>query len=202
VSVAPVDPHSDERKLRKRALRAELIQVRARISKEERAAHSRAIGERAAALPELMACRTVALYAPLNTEVDPGEIARRLSGAGARIAYPRVLPSGRILAFAACDPAALVQGPLGALEPPAGAREVDLDAIEAVVMPGVAFSVDGLRLGRGGGYYDATLKKVPGRALRVGLGFDVQVVPSLPREPHDVPLDLVLTEARTLRFPR
>lgn len=187
---------------RKRALRAELIQVRARLSREDRAERSRAIAERAAAIPELMAARTVALYAPLNTEVDPAGIGRRLVAAGGRVAYPRVQQAGRILAFAECDPTALVRGPLGALEPPSSARVVDLGDLDAVLMPGVAFSLDGLRLGRGGGYYNATLKLIPARSLRIGLGFDVQVVPTLPREPHDVPLDSLVTDARTLRFPR
>lgn len=172
------------------------------MSREDRAERSRAIAERAVSIPELMSARTVALYAPLNTEVDPAEIERRLAAAGVRVAYPRVQQTGRILAFAECAPQALVRGPLGALEPPASARTIGLGAIDAVLMPGVAFSVDGLRLGRGGGYYDATLKLVPVYALRIGLGFDVQVVPSLPREPHDVPLDVVVTEARTLRFAR
>jgi 5-formyltetrahydrofolate cyclo-ligase len=194
--------NSLENQERKRALRAELIQVRARIAKEDRAERSRLIAERAVAIPELTAVRTVALYAPLNTEVDPSEIGRRLAAAGTRIAYPRVQASSRVLSFAACAPAELVRGPLGALEPPPGARTIDLDDLGAVLMPGVAFSVDGLRLGRGGGYYDATLKLVPSKALRIGLGFDAQVVPSLPREAHDVPLDAVVTEARTLRFAR
>jgi 5-formyltetrahydrofolate cyclo-ligase len=194
--------NSPDSRERKRALRAELIQVRAKLSRQERDERSRAIGERACAIAGLMAARTVTLYAPLNTEVDPGEIARRLLASGARIAWPRVQTTGRILTFAACDLNELTRGPLGALEPPPTARAVQLDEIEAVVMPGVAFSVDGLRLGRGGGYYDATLKLVPVRALRIGLGFDVQIVPSLPREPHDVPLDAVVTEARTLRFAR
>jgi 5-formyltetrahydrofolate cyclo-ligase len=194
--------NSPDARDRKRTLRAELIQVRAKLSKEERELRSRAIADRAAALVELMRARTVALYSPLNTEVDPSEIARRLVAAGARIGWPRVQQSGRVLTFAACEPQALVRGPLGALEPPASARPIDLSAIEAVVMPGVAFSIDGLRLGRGGGYYDATLKLIPSSALKVGLGFDVQIVPTLPREPHDVPLDAVVTEARTLRFAR
>lgn len=196
------DQSHAEIKERKRALRAELIQVRARLSKDERSERSRLVAARAAAVPELMAARIVALYAPLNTEVDPGEIARQLVAAGARVAWPKVPASGRVLEFASCEYTALVRGPLGALEPPPGARPVELHQLEAVLMPGVAFSVDGLRLGRGGGYYDATLKQVPPTALRVGLGFDVQIVPSLPREPHDVPLDLVVTEARTLRFAR
>jgi 5-formyltetrahydrofolate cyclo-ligase len=189
-------------KMAKRALRAELIQVRARVTKGERTAGSRAIAARAAELPELASARTVALYAALNTEVDPLPIGLRLASLGRRIAWPRVPGTGRVLEFASCDLTALVRGPLGALEPPKDAAVVPLEEIDAVIMPGVAFSLDGLRLGRGGGYYDATLKLVPPRALRVGLGFDVQVVPSLPREPHDVPLDLVLTEARTLRFAR
>jgi 5-formyltetrahydrofolate cyclo-ligase len=194
--------NSPDSRERKRALRAELIQVRARLSRGEREERSRAIGERACAIAELMAARTVTLYAPLNTEVDPGEIARRLLALGARIAWPRVQASGRILTFAACDLNELTRGPLGALEPPPSARSVELGEVDAVVMPGVAFSEDGMRLGRGGGYYDATLKLVPVRALRIGLGFDVQIVPSLPHEPHDVPLDAVVTEARTLRFAR
>ena len=180
----------------------ELIQVRARLSREERAERSRAIAERAAALPELLAARTVALYAPLNTEVDPAGIARRLVGRGA----PRRLPAGAAGGGSSrsphCDPTALVRGPLGALEPPAEApgRSTSAD-IDAVLMPGSRLLRDGLRLGRGGGYYDATLKLIPARSLRVGLGFDVQVVPTLPREPHDVPLDALVTESRTLRFP-
>lgn len=193
---------SDDIKATKRALRAELIQVRAKVTKEERQVRSRAIAARAADVAELAAARTVAVYSPLNTEVDPIPIALRLAALGRRIVWPRLPGSGRLLEFAACDLGALVRGPLGALEPPPDAAAVPHGELEAVIMPGVAFSEDGLRLGRGGGYYDATLKHVPTGALRVGLGFDVQVVPALPREPHDVPLDLVLTEARTLRFAR
>jgi 5-formyltetrahydrofolate cyclo-ligase len=195
-------PDHAEIKERKRALRADLIQVRARLTKEERAEKSRAIAERLVALPELAAVRTVAVYSPLNTEVDPSAVSFRFLARGDRAVWPRASPATRILTFAACDPSRLVRGPLGALEPPTDAAAVPLEEIEAVLMPGVAFSTDGLRLGRGGGYYDATLKQVPTKALRIGLGFDAQVVPALPREPHDVPLDLVVTEARVLRFPR
>ena len=75
------------------------------------------------------------------------------------------------------------------------------DEIGCVVLPGVGFSEDGHRLGRGGGYYDATLARMPG-AARVGVAFDVQLVPALPREAHDAALDAVVTETRTLLFSR
>jgi 5-formyltetrahydrofolate cyclo-ligase len=78
---------------------------------------------------------------------------------------------------------------------------VALDAIDCFVVPGVAFSEEGHRLGRGGGYYDATLG-LAARAARVGLAFDAQIVPTLPAEPHDAAMDAVVSEARTLLFDR
>jgi 5-formyltetrahydrofolate cyclo-ligase len=184
----------------KRALRSELIALRARLTQEERLAASRRIAERLDGLPHFCLARTVALYSPLGTEVDALEIARRLLGR-ARVVFPRAAPGNRRLVFARCEVGELVRGPLGAREPPQDAPAIDVDDIECVVMPGVAFSLDGLRLGRGGGYYDATLRTMP-RAARVGVAFDVQLVPSLPREPHDAPLDAIVTEARAIAFDR
>lgn len=184
---------------RKRALRSELIAARARLTQEERALHSAAIAEQVAALPLLAAARTIALYAPLGTEVDALEIARRLGRI--RLVYPRALTNSRRLIFARCEPGELVRGPLGAREPPPRAPEVDAADVDCVVIPGIGFSADGGRLGRGGGYYDTTLADMP-RAGRVGVAFELQVVPALPREPHDATLDVLVTEARVLRFER
>lgn len=192
---------TSETKARKRELRSELIAARARLSQEQRFAWSQQVAERADALPLLAAARVVALYAALGTEVDAGSLCRRLQLRGVRCLFPRTVPGERRLVFCACEPFELVPGPLGAAEPPSGAREVELEDVDAFVIPGVAFSLDGLRLGRGGGYYDVTLKQAP-RAVRIGVGFDQQVLPSLPRDPHDVPLDALVTEQRTLLFPR
>jgi 5-formyltetrahydrofolate cyclo-ligase len=185
----------------KQALRAELSARRARLGADERAAHALAIAERIDALAAFRDAGTVALYAALGAEVD----ATRITGAalvrGARVVFPRSVAGGRRLAFARCDPADLVRGPFGAAEPPPGAPEVDVAEIGCVVLPGVAFSLDGLRLGRGGGHYDATLEAMP-HAARIGVAYDLQLVPTLPREPHDAPLDAVVTEARTLLFER
>jgi 5-formyltetrahydrofolate cyclo-ligase len=197
-----VKPGSDATPFeRKRALRVELVARRAQLGADERAAHAAAIAARIGDLSAFRDAGTVALYAALGAEVD----ATRITGAalvrGARVVFPRAVPGSRRLAFARCDPADLVRGPLGVAEPPPGAPEVDLAEIGCVVLPAVAFSLDGLRLGRGGGYYDATLAAMPG-AARVGVAFELQIVPVLPREPHDVRLDAVVTEARTLLFPR
>ncbi len=188
-------------KARKRELRSEFIAARARLTQEERLTRSRLLADRLSALDLFAGARTVALYAPLGTEVDALTIAARVTSRGGAVLFPRSVPGERRLVFCSCSASELVRGPLGAGEPPAGAREVPLAEVDAFVMPGVAFSEDGLRLGRGGGYYDVTLKLAPD-AARIGVAFDLQVTPTLPRDPHDVPLDAVVTERRTLRFPR
>jgi 5-formyltetrahydrofolate cyclo-ligase len=185
---------------RKRALRTELIARRARLAPDERAEKSRAIADRIEEVAAFRGAAVVALYAALGTEVDPAEIARRAIARGVRVAFPRAGPERR-LAFAVCAPAELVRGPLGAAEPPAGAPALDPRELGCIVLPGVAFSEEGLRLGRGGGYYDATLRDLLG-AARVGLAFDVQIVPTLPREAHDVAMDAVVTETRVRAFGR
>lgn len=190
-----------DQKAHKRELRSELIAARARLDQEERFQRSQRIADQLESLDGFAAARTVALYAPLGTEVDSSAVARRASARGARLLYPRTVPGERRLVFCSCEPFELVKGPLGAGEPPPGAREVDLADVDCFVIPGVGFSEDGLRLGRGGGYYDVTLRQAP-RAFRVGVGFEVQLRPTLPREPHDALLDAIVTDARTLRFVR
>jgi 5-formyltetrahydrofolate cyclo-ligase len=100
--------------------------------------------------------------------------------------------------FAACAPGEMVPGPIGAPEPPTWARSVPAESIDLFLVPGLAFDAAGGRLGRGGGHYDATLAAMPLRAPRIGLAFEAQIVPEVPREAHDVALDAVVTEDRVL----
>jgi 5-formyltetrahydrofolate cyclo-ligase len=188
-------------KAQKRELRSQLISARSKLSPIDRSLRSEKIAERAAGLALLQRPTVVAIYAALGTEVDSGPIARLILERGGRLAYPRTVPGSRLLTFCPCWPAELVRGPLGAPEPPSDAREIPLDQIGCFVMPGVGFSRDGLRLGRGGGYYDVTLKQARA-AYRIGVGFSIQLLDQLPRQPHDVPLDAVVTEDEALVFPR
>ena len=107
--------------------------------------------------------------------------------------------TGAALEFACCAASELVPGPARALEPPASSPSLPLDAIDLIVVPGVAFDARGGRLGRGRGHYDATLARLRPGTARVGLCFDEQVVDRVPVEPHDVPLDVVVTGSRVLR---
>ena len=83
---------------------------------------------------------------------------------------------------------------------PAASRR---DAIDWVLVPGVAFDRDGRRLGYGGGYYDRLLPLLSPRAARVAGAFDLQIVDRVPAAPHDVAVDAIVTEIRAhLSMPR
>jgi 5-formyltetrahydrofolate cyclo-ligase len=73
-----------------------------------------------------------------------------------------------------------------------------IDTIEWVLVPGVAFDIDGRRLGYGGGYYDRLLPLLPRAAARIAGAFEVQLVPEVPAAPHDLSVDYVVTEARVI----
>jgi 5-formyltetrahydrofolate cyclo-ligase len=184
---------------RKRALRAEMLAARMRLPPAARAAASRALAGRVASLPAFAAAGTVALYPAMGAEVDTAEIARLAQAAGKRLAWPRLEAAGLRLGFAACAPGDLVPGPFGTRAPPPGAAPVPLEEIDLMLVPGLAFDASGQRLGRGRGHYDATLAALPGRAARIGLCFEAQLVPEVPREGHDAPLDAVITERRVIR---
>jgi 5-formyltetrahydrofolate cyclo-ligase len=88
----------------------------------------------------------------------------------------------------------------GFFEPPEGSA-IDPSLVDLFVVPGLAFDMAGLRLGRGGGYYDRLLARRRTDSATVGLVPDRLLVASLPREPHDIPMTHVSTELRLLVIP-
>ncbi len=82
------------------------------------------------------------------------------------------------------------------IEEPSGNHTVDAADIEMVVVPAVAYDARGNRLGRGKGFYDRFLASTP--AVKVGVGYDFQLLDEIPAEPHDVPMDIVITQKSTI----
>jgi len=185
--------------LAKQALRRELRSRCGSLTAVARLRASRAAVSRLLALPELAAARTVALYAASRDEADPIGALPAMLDRGVRAVFPRVV--GPHLEFApARDPGELRPGHRGIGEP-AGPL-VDLAEIDVVVVPGLGFGEDGMRLGRGGGHYDRTLSRFPASAVRVGFCFDCQVVEHVPRGALDQPVDVIVTERRVIRTVR
>ena len=82
------------------------------------------------------------------------------------------------------------------IEEPTGNNTVDPSEIELVVVPAVAYDRKGNRLGRGKGFYDRLLKST--KATKIGVGYEFQLYDELPTEPHDVGMDMVITQKTTV----
>jgi 5-formyltetrahydrofolate cyclo-ligase len=141
----------------------------------------------------------VAGYWPIRDELDCKPILTRLMDSGQPVCLPVVMGEELPLALRLWrDGEALYPAGLGTLAPEDGAPLVEPDV---VLMPLLGFDRSGTRLGYGGGYYDRTLAGLGRRPVLVGLAFAEQALDvDIPREPHDVPLDLVVTEEGVTRF--
>lgn len=167
----------------KAALRREALARRA-----EAAAVAPGAGEALAAhAPALPDARIVSAYIAMRTEIDPMPLARALEARGAALALPAIVNRRMVFrAWATGEP--LVPGTFGTVHPEG--EEVTPDLL---LVPLLAFTREGVRLGYGGGYYDGWLAQHPGVAAW-GVAFAAQEVPTLPREPHDELLSGILTE--------
>ncbi len=138
----------------------------------------------------------IGLYHAADTEAPAGSYARFFFEAGHRIALPRITDADGIMEFRShSDPfehSDLEAGPHGLMQP---CGEADVMTPDVVFVPLLAFADDGGRLGQGGGFFDRWLADHPD-ALAIGLAWDMQLAEELPSEPHDVPLNAIITPPR------
>jgi len=180
----------------KELLRRGMVVAREGLLPADRARWSSEIGRRVLGLREVAAAESVFCYVGIGSEVSPRELLDALLRMGKRVAAPRICTGRRMEARQIAGLSELSPGCLGIPEPAASAPL--LDAAAVAMVPGLAFSEAGGRLGRGGGYYDRYLAEHPG-TLPIGLAFEAQVVGELPTEGHDVAMAMVVTERRVIR---
>ncbi len=131
----------------------------------------------------------VASYRPIGSEADPAAFDRAALSAGAILALPFVTDRATPIDFRLAD-LPLVAGPFGLLQPAPDAARV---APDIIVTPLLGFDSHGNRLGQGAGHYDRAFAQWPD-ALRIGVAWSAQAVDSLPADPWDVPLHMIVTE--------
>jgi len=188
----------------KQALREAVVVAREALAPAWRAQASAAIAARIADMDSFSRARVVLLTLPYRSEWDATLLVDRALAAGKVVAAPRVDPSARMLRAYRIDDAArdVEAGYRGIPEPRAACPEIAPDRIDWVLVPGTAFDATGRRLGYGGGYYDRLLPFLPTTTPRVAGAFEAQVVDSVPTAPHDVTVDCIVTEQRTLHVVR
>lgn len=139
-------------------------------------------------------------YMPIRTEINPLAAMAEAAAYGP-VGVPVILGEAQPLEFSRWQP----EGPLR--DGPFGARVPEVDDFfepEIVIVPLVAFDGQGGRLGYGGGFYDRTLERLRAKraTLAIGFAFDAQEADSLPLEPTDQPLDMIVTESGVREFSR
>jgi 5-formyltetrahydrofolate cyclo-ligase len=140
---------------------------------------------------EFKKARVVMFYVSLRDEVDTISMIDEAVKTGKRVCVPVILREDkRLIAGEIKDRVKdLEKQHFGIFQPRAGhVREVPLEDIDLVIVPGVAFDKDNVRLGRGHGYYDRFLSSLPQSTKTIGLAFDFQLVESLPKDSHDIPV--------------
>lgn len=183
----------------KSALRLRVRAARRAITPEVRSQAARAVAERVLGLPEVHDAHAVLLYGASPEELEPLPIEEALRERGVRIAYPRVVGRQALALHWVQDREQLVRGSFGLLEPSADAEAALPSAIDAIIVPGIAFDEGGARVGYGGGYYDSLLGGACEGVPSIGVAFDEQVVTGVPCEERDRRVDVLVTPTRTIR---
>lgn len=174
----------------KNALRKMVRMRLSALSSQEKELRSAVIVERIKEHLAVSAARVVALYSPLGSEPQIWQLVEELSKV-MLVALPRV--EGELMNFYCYTPGTMCAGALGVMEPQGG-EALHPDEIDVVVVPGVVFTSDGHRMGRGKGYYDRYLSQEGFRGLKLGVCYAQQIVDEIPQESHDVKMDYVIWE--------
>jgi 5-formyltetrahydrofolate cyclo-ligase len=176
----------------KAALRREMRTLMGALSGAGQAGRSAAIRAHLAASPHFQRAKRIALFRALPGEPD---LAALTTAPGRRFAFPRI--EADELTFYIPNPESdWLTTAWGVIEPnPARSERMPAHQLDLVVVPGLAFSIDGHRLGRGRGYYDRFLARLPCDVPRVAAGFACQLRSHVPADAHDERLDAVVTES-------
>ncbi len=190
-------PAGDTSELKAR-LRARLRAARRALPRRQRAHAARRAAARLLALRSLRRCCRWALYLPVGAELDTAPLAHALHRRGATVLVPVIKPGHHLWWVQWTPETPLMRAAHGIYRPRRSTPRYRAGQLQVMVLPLLGFDRRGTRLGAGGGYYDRIPARLAGRPLRVGYGYAMQAVAALPRDPWDVPLDLIITERSTL----
>ena len=178
----------------KSELRKMILEQRRQLPEEEVYALSAQICNKVKELQEYKEAEDICLYMPANNEVDLTLLIEDAWKAGKNVWLPKT--SGRRMDFFKFDSATpLSEGAYKILEPVSDVM-LDPDENTLILMPGVAFSMEGGRIGYGKGYYDIYLEQHY-MSKKIAVGYDFQIVEELPIEEHDVKPDFIISEKIT-----
>jgi 5-formyltetrahydrofolate cyclo-ligase len=186
----------DDLATQKKAIRDRILKARAGLCEAERAEKSAAICALIESLDEYKNAGSILFYMTIGGEVDVTPLIRDALKWGKLCALPKCGPGRSLQLFTVASlENDTAPDAMGILEPTGDAVcDCSPEKLDVRVVPGVAFDGSGRRLGRGAGYYDRLLAGAGKNALIIAPAYAFQVLPELPHEPHDAPVDIIVTE--------
>jgi 5-formyltetrahydrofolate cyclo-ligase len=176
----------------RKAERERLIAARLAVSADVREAMTKRIADGIDAAIGDIAGKMVSLYWPFRGEPDLRAWLASVNARGGRTALPVVVAKGQPLVFRAYKPGdRLEKGVWNIPIPPDGDPVIP----DVVIAPVVGFDFENYRLGYGGGFFDRTLAGLPRKPLVIGIGYEIQRIPTIYPHSHDIPMSVIVTEA-------
>ena len=184
--------------VQKKALRSQFRRQRKQLDPVALLRESAALCDRLLALPELEKAYTVFCYVSYGGEVETHRLIQQLLNKGKRVVVPRCRENGIMDCVPIKALSELCISAMGILEPAQNVPAMDWQTVDFAIVPAVACGEDGSRLGQGGGYYDRFLEQV--RCPFAAICLEQFLLPTLPCEPHDQTMNIIVTQQRVLRF--
>lgn len=184
----------------KKKLRESILAKRNELSPEYRQIASEKIIKKVLELEDFRNARTVMSFVSFGTEVSTRKFIEKCWQLGKRVVVPlAIIKTKELIVYEISNWQQLEAGVYGILEPiPVKERQVDAREIDFVLNPGVVFGEDLNRVGYGGGFYDRFYHLLNKECKRVAVGFDIQLVKEVPTNQYDIPVDMLITEKRTI----
>jgi len=186
---------------RKKVIRLEVLRKRDALTLKSRKELSDIICNNLLNLEEFQRAKVIHFFLTTKSEVMTEGAIRKAMSMGKEIVVPVMNRKERRICLSRIEDydRDLILMPHGILEPrPEFNRSISLSHVELMVLPGVAFDLQGHRLGYGAGYYDRLLEDARSRPLLIGLAFEIQIVEEIPFTDHDVRMDKIVTEKRVI----
>jgi 5-formyltetrahydrofolate cyclo-ligase len=183
----------------KAELRKELLSKRDRIPPEVRKTKNRIIRESLLSLEEFRNAGIILFFASFKTEFDTTELIKSSLSGEKRVVLPKVDKENQgLLLYEIKDFSELAPGYMGIPEPSVSEKKMNINDADIVIIPGAGFDASGNRIGYGGGYYDRLLSGLQKEIPVIAPAYEEQVVDSILSEPHDIKVQIIVTDRRVI----
>ena len=178
---------------RKKGLRQKMLAMRRALSANETESRSSSLKENILSLPEYKNAKKIMAFLAMKGESNLDGFIRQALLDGKEVYIPVCLPERQMEAGRLIDMEHFEKGPLGLRNLPAGYEVTSPESLDLVLIPGLAVSQEGIRLGMGAGYYDRYLAAHPCLPT-MAIAFDCQVLDEVPYDEHDIRPQILVTE--------